>query len=281
MTKNVITLASGNEIAYWAHNNDQKPTLILVHGFTGSHEGFQYLVPLLEDFRLIIPDLPGFGVSPLPHESLTLGHLGGLLAEFVDALNLSSSPYLLGHSMGSLVVAEAVRQRPDIAAKKLILISPVPSPVGVSDSRRSGVMVSQLYYALSHRVPFIGSKLATSKKITRLSTNMIMTAKDKSLKDAIHQHHFDNLNFISSIGWYRRLYRQINNTGINRYRMAFKPFHLLIINGAKDSVTPLRQQKKSAELLGARLVTIPNVGHLSHYETPTELAQEIKRFLSN
>lgn len=281
MTKSVITLASGNEIAYWTHNDDKKPILILVHGFTGSHEGFQYLVPLLDDFRLIIPDLPGFGVSPLPHESLTLAHLGGLLAEFVDALDLGLAPFLLGHSMGSLVVAEAVRQRPDIASKKLILISPVPSAVGFSDSRRGGVMVSQLYYALCHRIPFIGSKLATSKKIAHLSTEMIMTAKDKGLKQAIHQHHFDNLNFISSIGWYRRLYRQINNTGINRYRIAFKPFHLLIINGTKDSVTPLSQQKKSAELLGARLVTIPNVGHLSHYETPTELVQEIKRFLLN
>lgn len=274
-----ITLASGNKVAYWTHHDDKKPVLVLVHGFTGSHEGFQYLVPLLKDFRLIVPDLPGFGVSPLPHESLTLAHLGGLLAEFVDALELKEPPYLLGHSMGTLVVAEALRQHPKIAHEKVILISPVPSPIGVMDMRRGGAVVSQFYYTVSHRLPVVGHKLARSKRLTRLSTSLIMTARDKNLKEAIHQHHFDNLNFISSIGWYRRLYRQINRTGISRYRQTFKPFDVLIINGSKDSVTPLKHQKRTSRLLDAKLAVIPGVGHLSHYETPDKLAAEITRFL--
>lgn len=279
MTKHTATTKSGNEIAYWTHHDDKKKTLVLVHGFTGSHEGFQYLVPLLSDYRLIIPDLPGFGVSPLPHESMTLAHLGGLLCEFIDTFEFSSSPYLLGHSMGTLVVAEAIKRRPDIAHEKIVLISAVPSPIGIADSRRIGAMVSQLYYLASHRLPLVGKHIATSKKITRLSTNVIMTTKDKDLRATIHGHHFSNLDYISSIKWYSRLYRQINRTGLTKYASTLRRFKILIINGNKDSVTPLRHQKKAAETISAKLVVIPDVGHLSHYETPKALATLIRDFL--
>lgn len=279
MTKHTATLASGNTVAYWTHHDDKKPTIILVHGFTGSHEGFQYLVPLLSEYRLIIPDLPGFGVSPLPHESITLTHLGELLCEFINTFGFKSAPYLIGHSMGTLVVAEAVKHQPDIAHKKIVLISAVPSPIRVADSRRAGALVSQFYYTASHRVPVVGKRIATSKKITRLSTKLIMTAKNKDVQQAIHDHHLENLNYISSIKWYSRLYRQINRTGITKYANTLRRFDVLIVNGNKDSVTPLHHQKKAAETIGATLVVIPNVGHLSHYETPKALVKEIREFL--
>ncbi len=279
MTNHLIKLSSGDKIAYWTHHSSKKPTLILVHGFTGSHEGFQYLIPLLKDFHLIIPDLPGFGISPLPHDKLTLAELGKLFTDFIAALDLDNKPYLLGHSMGSLVVSEAVRQQPDLFAQKIILISPVPSPIGMADLRRAGAMVSQFYYAASHRLPVIGSKLSTSKKITRMSTNMIMTARDKKLRRAIHEHHFGNLNFISNIGWYSRLYRQINRTGISRYKVALEPFDVLLVNGERDSVTPLSHQRRAAHTVRATLKTIPGVGHLAHYEKPRALVRAIVGFL--
>lgn len=279
MTKHIATLSSGNKVAYWTHNNNKKKTLVLVHGFTGSHEGFQYLVPLLEDYRLIIPDLPGFGVSPLPHESVTLAHLGGLLCEFIDTFDFATAPYLLGHSMGTLVVAEAIKRRPDISQEKIVLISAVPSPVRIADRRRAGAIISQFYYTASHRLPVIGKRIATSRKITRVSTNLITTTKDRDLQQAIHGHHFDNLDYISSIKWYSRLYRQINRTGLTRYASTFRRYKVLIINGNRDAVTPLYHQKKAASVIGAKLVVIPDVGHLSHYETPKALSKQILDFL--
>ena len=279
MTKQTITLPSGYEMAYWTYHDNKRPTLIMVHGFTGSHEGFQYLVPLLADFRLIVPDLPGFGESPLPHEKLNLSELGTLFVDFVQALDLDEKPYLVGHSMGSLVVSEAIRQHPEIFEKKVVLASPVPSPVGILDARKIGVLLSKLYYGASHRLPLIGPHLATSRKLTRLSTKMIMTTKDKLLKQTIYSHHFRNLEFISSIGWYKRLYKEINKTGISRYRHALRPFTTLIIVGSRDSVTPLKKQKQTSKKIRAKLVTLPGVGHLSHYEKPAELASAIARFL--
>lgn len=279
MTKHMIELPSGDTVAYWEHYADKKPTIILVHGFTGSHEGFQYLVPLLKDFHLIIPDLPGFGVSPLPHDHLTLHGLGELLVDFIETLNLPEEPHLLGHSMGSLVVSEAVRQRPSLFAKKLILISPVPAPVGLADQRLPGAVFGQLYYKASHHLPIVGKRIATSSKITRFSTRLIMTAKDADVREAIHGHHLNNLNYISSIGWYGRLHNEINQTGITRYKVALQPFDIMMICGIDDNVTPLKLQRKAAQKIGAELVAIPEVGHLAHYERPGELANAIRNHL--
>lgn len=279
MTKKLANLPGGDEVVFWTHHRDKKPVLVLVHGFTGSHKGFQYLVPLLSNYQLIIPDLPGFGVSPLPHHKVTLAELGKLLCEFVQTLGLDEPPHLLGHSMGSLVVAEAVKQHPELFAHKLILASPVPSPVKIIDSRRLGVLAGKLYYTASHRTPRLGKRIAKSRKITRVSTNMIMTATDREMKQAIHEHHFDNLNYISNIGWYRRLHDEINKTGINKYRRSLAKFDVLMINGEKDAVTPLKKQRKVAIKIEATLITIPEVGHLSHYEKPDVLSRAIADFL--
>jgi pimeloyl-ACP methyl ester carboxylesterase len=278
MTKQTITLPTGEQIVYWEYNKGKKPTLVLIHGVTGSHEGFQYVIPLLDDFHIIAPDLPGFGESPLPHEKLSLKDMGELIVDFVEELELDK-PHLLGHSMGSLVVAEAVRQHPSLFAHKLILGSPVPTPVGSAEMRRFGVVFTQLYYVASHRLPRIGDKIAHSRKLSWVATEMIMTTKDKVLKNIIHSHHFRNLDFISSISWNRRLHNEINRTGMSRYKSALKQFDVLIINGNRDNVTPLKMQKSLARSIGAKLIIIPGTGHLSHYEKPTEIANAIREFL--
>lgn len=270
------TLALNNTVVhYWEHNPDKKPTLVLVHGITGSHEGFQYMVPLLSDYHLIVPDLPGFGISPLPHDKLTLAEEGMLLVEFIEKLGLRQKPYVIGHSMGSLVVAEAVKHKPEVVQKKLILLSPVPLPIGVIDTRRGGAMATQFYYDISKYVP----SLAKSKFITRLSTSFMITTTDRQLEQAIYRHHYGNLNYISSIIWYGRLYKEVNRLGMSEYRDALSLFDVLIVSGDRDIVTPIKHQKKAAGQLGVRLEILPGVGHLAHYEQPKELVAAIERFL--
>jgi len=262
-------------VHYWEHSTNKKPTLILVHGITGSHEGFQYMVPLLADYHLIVPDLPGFGVSPLPHDNLTLVELGTLLADFIEALHLKDKPFILGHSMGSLVVAETLAQQPKLVHHKVIFASPVPTPIGRLDARRPGAMLTKGYYTLSRIIP----RLSKSKIITRLSTKVMITTKDKTLKRAIYEHHYGNLNYISSIAWYSRLYKEVNSKGMSDYKTTLSAFDVLVVSGERDMVTPLKHQKKAAAALATRLEIIPGVGHLAHYERPQELVAAIKNFL--
>jgi pimeloyl-ACP methyl ester carboxylesterase len=53
-----------------------------------------------------------------------------------------------------------------------------------------------------------------------------------------------------------------------------------MVAGENDTITPLDGQFRTVELFpDARLVVIPKVGHLIHYETPDAAATAILEFL--
>jgi pimeloyl-ACP methyl ester carboxylesterase len=274
-----LRLKGDTTVHYWNHHPKKKPTIVFVHGFTGSHDGFQYLVPLLKDYHLIIPDLPGFGISPITADSWTLDGLGRMLADFIEALNLPESPFIVAHSMGTLVATSALRQRPSISNKRLVLISPIPTSIRRLESRSAGKIAGQLQYNIAQHLPVFGKAFTRSKMVSRIGTKLVITTKDRALKKKIYQHHFDNLDHISSVALYNTLFREINRTGIIDFADYLASFEILIINGSHDRVTPLSEQKKLARALGAKLYVIPKVGHLAHYETPSRLAEELTNFL--
>lgn len=68
------------------------PVLLLLHGFPSSSHMFRELIPLLaENYRIIAPDLPGFGQTLAPERGVfpyTFDALAKVIEEFVDALGL-------------------------------------------------------------------------------------------------------------------------------------------------------------------------------------------------
>jgi pimeloyl-ACP methyl ester carboxylesterase len=69
------------------------PVLLLLHGFPSASHMFRDLVPLLADrYRVIAPDLPGFGQTKAPPRgafSYSFDALADTLRGFVDALGLT------------------------------------------------------------------------------------------------------------------------------------------------------------------------------------------------
>ena len=60
----------GIKVFYREAGPADAPVLLLLHGFPTSSHMFRNLIPLLaDDFRLIAPDLPGFGFSDAPERS--------------------------------------------------------------------------------------------------------------------------------------------------------------------------------------------------------------------
>jgi pimeloyl-ACP methyl ester carboxylesterase len=78
-------VARGIKIFYREAGRTDAPVLLLLHGFPTSSHMFRDLIPLLADrFRVIAPDLPGFGFSDVPDtESFT--YTFDRLAEVMDA----------------------------------------------------------------------------------------------------------------------------------------------------------------------------------------------------
>jgi pimeloyl-ACP methyl ester carboxylesterase len=68
------------------------PALLLLHGFPSSSHMFRNLIPLLADrYRLVAPDLPGFGFSDAPDRAgfdYTFDNLARVIEGFIDQVGL-------------------------------------------------------------------------------------------------------------------------------------------------------------------------------------------------
>ena len=84
--------ADGVRVFYREAGAADAPVLLLLHGFPSSSHQFRDLIPLLaHKYRLIAPDLPGFGFTEVPGERnyvYTFDALGETIRQFVDVLNL-------------------------------------------------------------------------------------------------------------------------------------------------------------------------------------------------
>jgi pimeloyl-ACP methyl ester carboxylesterase len=84
--------ADGIRVFYREAGAADAPVLLLLHGFPSSSHQFRGLIPLLaHKYRLIAPDLPGFGFTEVSAERnyvYTFDALGETIRQFVDVLGL-------------------------------------------------------------------------------------------------------------------------------------------------------------------------------------------------
>ncbi|HEU5341978.1 alpha/beta hydrolase [Edaphobacter sp.] len=85
--------ADGLKLFYREAGPADAPVILLLHGFPTSSHMFRELIPrLAHRYRVIAPDLPGFGFTTVPPErnySYTFESIAGTLRAFVDALHLT------------------------------------------------------------------------------------------------------------------------------------------------------------------------------------------------
>ena len=85
--------ADGVEVFYRAAGDPSAPVLLLLHGFPASSFMFRELIPRLADrYRVIAPDLPGFGFTEVPEKRAyrySFEALACTVEAFTDALGLN------------------------------------------------------------------------------------------------------------------------------------------------------------------------------------------------
>jgi len=98
-----------------------------VHGFLGSSEMWEPQIKYFKkNYRVLTPDLPGFGKS---NKSESCNSINSMAQVIIDCLNKKgiNNFYLLGHSMGGMIVQEIAKTAEDRISK---LICYGTGPIG-------------------------------------------------------------------------------------------------------------------------------------------------------
>jgi epoxide hydrolase 4 len=129
------------------------PLVVLLHGFPESRITWKRVMPVLAaaGFRVVAPDLRGYGDSPAPRG--TDEYRVPLLVE--DVAELITEPCILvGHDWGALVAWFLAMTRPELVRKLVILNVPHPA-LFVRELRRSPKQKLLASYQLFFQLPLL------------------------------------------------------------------------------------------------------------------------------
>src|SRR5437868_11009566 len=137
------------------------PTMVLVHGLGGSHANWLAVgAGLAAHARVLAPDLPGFGRTPLAGRSARVRANVELLDRLLDAVD-GRPAVLVGNSMGGLIAMMEAARRPERVAG-LVLVAP-------AQPRTADAPLDRLVAArfASYALPLVG-ELAVRQRAARL-----------------------------------------------------------------------------------------------------------------
>jgi pimeloyl-ACP methyl ester carboxylesterase len=276
-TRHTIRVDGVNSVYYeYPAVTDTSITLIMVHGYRGNHHGLEAIAAGLSNYRVLIPDLPGFGES----EALSVAHsieaYSNWLHGFIKALGLEREVHLMGHSFGSLVVGFYATQHPP---KSVSLVNPVSTPA-LEGPRAALTNLTKIYYALAAFAPKFAGEWLLRNKISVMVMSIVMAkTKDKELRRWIHNQHISNFSDFASVRVAVEGYEASISTDLSKLAAQIAA-PVLIVAATLDDITDIESQRRVSNLYRKPTYKeIMAVGHLVHYEAPAQAAEYISEFL--
>lgn len=256
---------NGTTIKYWEYHPNQKPTIIFWHGFRGSHRGLVEVAERLSEYRIIMPDLPGWGESGTLTTTHTFPHYVSFLQDMIAALSLPS--YILaGHSFGASLALVYASQCP-AGIEQLILMTPVVN-AGSFTSR-----LGELYYSVGAKMPApLRKKWITSAALNRVSTELITVTTNLSQRRQLVQDEQSNVAYIKDwveIETFQSFYEVDFWASMKALRMP-----TTLIAATRDRMTSMPTSRRiAATIPDCRMVTLKGAGHFAPIEVPEMVAQ--------
>ena len=235
--------------------------LILIHGFLGSSKMWEPQINFFKNhFRVITPDLPGFGKSNKAKSHNSIQSIANLLMDCLEEKKIDKF-YLLGHSMGGMIVQEMAKKYGNKIVK---LICYSTGPRGEMPGRFESVDQSRENLkkkGLEITAKNIAKTWFVRKENAKYFDICIEAGKQTSMKaadDALIA--FKNWNGVDTL-------KNIKN-------------ETLIVWGDQDKSYNLEQIKTlEKSIKKSKLVIFKNCAHNVHLEQPDQFNKIIKNFL--
>ena len=109
------------DIFYYDAGATTVPTVLLLHGLGDEADTWRAIIPpLSRGYRIIAPDLPGFGRSSGPNGGYSLTFFARAMAEFIAALGLRKIT-LVGHSLGAMIAQRLSIGLPELIQQQILI----------------------------------------------------------------------------------------------------------------------------------------------------------------
>ena len=255
--------ANGIQMAYT--DDGAGVPLLLIHGFPLCGAAWSRQVAAFKNqFRVLVPDLRGFGASPATEGPVAMSRY----AEDLQALiqHLALEPVLLaGHSMGGYVALAFAKAYPQ-ALRGLVLVG--------SKAAADTPEAAAARLALAERVRVEGASVA----VAAMAPKMLAAGNgDAAMAAAVRAFMAPSQpqGVISAL--LGMADRPAATPWLDQIRVP-----TLVIAGVDDAlIPPAEAESLAAAIPGAQLALIPEAGHLVAFEQPEAFNEALRGWLAH
>lgn len=254
------------------------PPVVWIHGLSGSWQNWLENLPVFAEagFRCVALDLPGFGASPMPRETITISGYGHIVDELLTELGIDAA-VVVGNSMGGFIAAELAIRFPR-RVERLVLVS--AAGISIEDLRndRAAAVLRRLDFALTAGAGWFASKSAwvASRERLRRATLSVVAAYPERLPAALAA---EQLRGSGKPGFVPAL-EALTSYPIKE-RLPDIACPTLIVWGTLDKLVPVKDAHEFARLIpDSRKVIYPGTGHVAMIERPVAFNELLAGFIA-
>ena len=239
--------------------------VVLIHGYPFNRSLWDEQVnALTNSYRVIVPDLRGFGDSDASAETSTMNRMAQDVARLLDHLEISQA-VIGGLSMGGYVALAFYKQFP--SRVRALVLADTRAQADTEEGKQA--RAQQAEKALAEGMGGIADamlpKLLTpdtvSKRpeVVKRVRDMMLKTKPDGAAAALHgmAERDDQTQLLSQI-----------------------TVPTLILVGSEDPITPVADSEKMNHgVAGSRLVVLEKASHVSNIEQAEQFNKELERFL--
>lgn len=267
----------GHEIFY-RDSGGSKPPMLLIHGFpTASWDFYRIWDALAEHYRVLAPDLIGFGFSAKP-----ANHKYSLLDQAQLCGNLCARQrldevHVLAHDYGVSVAQELLtlqeQQRGVIQLQSIAFLNG-----GLFPETHRLILVQKLLRSPIGR--FVAMKMS-EERLVETMRSVFGPDTQPNLEEC--RAFWQLIDTNKGQRNMHKLIRYIDERAAQRHRwvpaMQFTQVPMRLINGSVDPVSGAHMAERYRELIpNPDIVALPGIGHYPHIEAPDAVLQAFHQF---
>ncbi len=245
------------------------PAVILVHGYTANLLEWNFVWEELQarGFRVIAFDQRGHGASTLGSDGVGSAPMAADLAAVAEHFDVRGG-VVVGHSMGGFVTVRAVLDRPELAGRLrgLVLFATWAGRI-LDEAPQNRLQIPLMQTGILQR-------LVRNKTVAVLFGAAQCGARPSPAMISVFMEFFNR--HMDEHGPLLPIVRAFSRE--DRYpRLGEIAIPTVVMVGTADRTTPPSHSRRLAEgIPGARLVAVPDAGHLLNWEGADELIEVVE-----